>query len=105
MLAKTRDDKLKHPADNDSAEIDFDEWTDDEEVETPLDSTDPFQCLLVTMNTLQSSMPTRFQALFGNLDEGMKSSLQEIVQVAHIREANQQHQAKKGVQNSLGLFQ
>jgi hypothetical protein len=38
----------------------FEEWTDDEETESALDSHDPFGLLVLAMNAMQSSAPQRF---------------------------------------------
>lgn len=78
---------------DDSDAIIFDDWTDDEEVESALDDIDAFDWLVTTLNTVQQGAPERFQGLMASLDEGAKGALQEIVQFAHIRKAQKQHEA------------
>jgi len=49
---------------HEESEEDEDDWTEDEDVSTPLDPIDPFVAFADTLASLQRHMPARFQARF-----------------------------------------
>ncbi len=69
-----------------------DEWTDDEEVQTPLDPVDPFVALADALAAAQHSHPARYQATVGALDVGAQAALQAVVTHAEQQRTKQPQQ-------------
>ena len=59
-----------------------DEFTDDEEVESPLDPIDPFVAFADSLGALQRAMPDRYSLLVSGADAGTQAALQGMVAFA-----------------------
>ncbi|DBB04276.1 hypothetical protein WJX77_005934 [Trebouxia sp. C0004] len=79
--------KGERHADEESSE---DEWSDEEDTDTPIDSIDPFIVFADTVRQLQAAGSPRFQALTQNMDGATQAALQGMIQYADSTKAKAQ---------------
>ncbi|TYI66574.1 hypothetical protein E1A91_D09G233500v1 [Gossypium mustelinum] len=78
--------KAFHPTDNDDSDSD-DDFSDDEELLSPIDEVDPFVFFVDTVKALQASDPIRFQNLTQTLDFHFQALANSVAQHAEQRRA------------------
>eukprot|EP00891_Asterochloris_glomerata_P009638 jgi/Astpho2/9638/fgenesh1_pm.00146_%23_24_t len=85
VLSKLADEAIRfheeREAEQESGE-DSDEWTDEEDADTPIDELDPFMLFSNTLQQLQTQNPGRFQALTSGLPQDRAATLQGALQHA-----------------------
>lgn len=62
-----------------------DEFTDDEDVDTPLDQVDPFYTFAETMGQLEKTNSARVQVLLSGMDSGARDAISGMVEYATTR--------------------
>lgn len=71
-------------ADDDSSDSDF---TEDEDVETPIAGVDPFTTFAETMALLEKAAPDRIQSLMSGADANTQSAIRGMVEFARQRKS------------------
>ncbi|KAK9824621.1 hypothetical protein WJX72_011782 [[Myrmecia] bisecta] len=87
---------LKGERHADEAEESEEEWTDEEDVATPIDAIDPFVTFAETLTLVQMRQPHRFQALTAGLDANTQAAVQGMMQYAEQQRAKLQSAQAQG---------
>lgn len=81
---------------------DDDDWTDDEEVQTPIDDVDPFVAFSDTLNHFQASDQAKLGVLTSSADETVRAAVQTCMAFADKRRAEiAEEQKKKAAEAAL----
>lgn len=73
-----------------------DEFTDDEDVDTPINPIDPFKAFAETIGNLEKTNAGRVQILMSRLDQGSRDAIKGMIEYAATRKQEEASSVANG---------